>query len=179
MGTIFGGVPSFLELGEWTNHIVLPLFSKFREDNVAPALALVILLVALALCALFLINSIQIRGQVQRRTRALNRIKSKANFATEIPRIDTLMSRSRYLRHSWQKFRETLIEPRPDDQPNNQIVRNTARPQAYFNIGEAGLRFPIYRAMPNLLVGVGLLLTFFGLVSALFLEVVPLPETAS
>jgi hypothetical protein len=64
------------------------------------------------------------------------------------------------MRHSWQKFRETLIEPRPDDPPGNQIIRNTARPQAYFNIAEAGLGFPLYRAMPNLLVGVGLLLTF-------------------
>ena len=125
MAAIFGGVPSFLELGEWTNHIVLPLFSKFREDNVAPALALVILSVALALCALFLINSIQIRGQVRRRTGAINRIKNKASFTTEMPRIEALMLRSRYLRHSWQKFRETLIEPRPDDQPSNQIVRNT------------------------------------------------------
>jgi prophage DNA circulation protein len=33
---------------------------------------------------------------------------------------------------------------------------------------EAGLRFPLFRAMPNLLVGIGLLLTFLGLVSALY-----------
>jgi methyl-accepting chemotaxis protein len=74
------------------------------------------------------------------------------------------MLRNKYLRHSWQKFRETLIEQSAD----NLEIRNTARPQLYFNTAEAGLRFPIFRAMPNLLVGVGLLLTFFGLVSALY-----------
>ena len=168
MTATFGDLPSFLELGAWTNRIILPLFSQFRNDNVAPALALIVFLVSLVLCALFLINSIHIRGQVRRRTRAVNRMKDKAAFVVKMPQIEALMMRSRYLRHSWQKFRETLIEPRPDDQASNQIVRNTARPQAYFNIAEAGLRFPLYRAMPNLLVGVGLLLTFFGLVSALF-----------
>jgi methyl-accepting chemotaxis protein len=85
-----------------------------------------------------------------------------------MPQIEKLMLSSGYLRHSWQKFRETLIEPRPDDEPTNQLVRNTARPQMYFNTSEAGLRFPLFRAMPNLLVGIGLLLTFFGLVTALF-----------
>jgi hypothetical protein len=83
-------------------------------------------------------------------------------------RIERLMLSSKHLRHSWQKFRETLIEPRPDETSINQVIHNTARPQAYFNTVEAGLRFPIYKAMPNLLVGIGLLLTFFGLVTALY-----------
>jgi hypothetical protein len=85
-----------------------------------------------------------------------------------MPRIEKLMLGTRYLRHSWQKFRETLIEPSSDDGGGSRVVRNTARPQDYFNTAEAGLRFPLYRTMPNLLVGVGLLLTFFGLVTALF-----------
>jgi len=85
-----------------------------------------------------------------------------------MPQIEKLMLSSGYLRHSWHNFRETLIEPSPDDPPVNRAVRNTARPHDYFNMGEASLRFPLYRAMPNVLVGIGLLLTFFGLVSALY-----------
>jgi archaellum component FlaC/uncharacterized protein YoxC len=75
---------------------------------------------------------------------------------------------TKYLRHSWQEFRETLIEPSVEDEGSSRVVLNTARPQNYFNTAEAGLRFPLYRAMPNLLVGIGLLLTFFGLVTALY-----------
>jgi methyl-accepting chemotaxis protein len=98
----------------------------------------------------------------------VRRIEDKANFAKALPEIERGMYGSRYLRHSWQKFRETLIEPMDEEPPGTQVVRNTARPQLYFNTFEAGLRFPLFRALPNLLVGVGLLLTFFGLVTALF-----------
>jgi hypothetical protein len=168
MSEIYDELPSFLDLGAWTIHFIRPLFNLFKNENVAPALAFLIFSVALALCALFLLNVTYIRAQVRRRARAVRRIKDKTDFAEEMPGIEKIMLSSGYLRHSWQKFRETLIEPRPDDPPSNRVVRNTARPQTYFNTDEASLRFPLFRAMPNLLVGVGLLLTFFGLVTALF-----------
>src|SRR5262249_11718673 len=158
-------IPGFLDAGEWTRHLILPLFSAFRNDNVAPALALLIFVVAVALCAAFLLYSTYIRTEIRRRIWAVRRIKDKAAFANAMPEIEALMRKSGYLRHSWQKFRETLIT---DEQQNTQLIRNTVRPQNYFNMAEAGLRFSLFRAMPNLLVGIGLLLTFFGLVSALY-----------
>jgi archaellum component FlaC len=161
-------IPSFPQLGGWTIDHIKPLFEVFLQEDVAPALALIIFGTAVTLCFLFLFGTIYIRMQVHRRTRAVNRIASKADFVEAMPRIERLMLRSKYLRHSWHKFRETLIEPVPDEAGASNVIRNTARPQDYFNTSEAGLRFPLYRAMPNLLVGVGLLLTFFGLVSALF-----------
>jgi methyl-accepting chemotaxis protein len=161
--------PSFLELGEWTTRHIRPLFEIFRDENVAPALALTIVAIAIALCVLFALNTTYIRSQVRRRTRAVRRTKDKAEFAESMPQVERLMLRSRYLRHSWRKFRETLIEPTAEDEAQGRkVILNTARPQEYFNTSEAGLRFPLYRAMPNLLVGIGLLLTFFGLVTALY-----------
>src|SRR5215475_3177772 len=102
MSAIFSGMPDFLELGAWTNQRLQPLFSQFKNDSVAPALALVIFSVSLALCALFLADSTHIRAQVRRRIQAVSRIKDKISFVTEMPRIEALMLRSRYLRHSWQ-----------------------------------------------------------------------------
>jgi methyl-accepting chemotaxis protein len=168
MRAIFDQLPSFLDLGAWTAHLILPLFYFFRDENVAPALALLIFAGALGLCVSFVVDSTYIRMQVRRRTRVVQRIKDKTSFAKAMPEIQRAMLSSGYLRHSWQTFRETLIEPSDDDPPGSQVVRNTARPQLYFNTGEAGLRFPLFRAFPNLLVGIGLLLTFFGLVTALF-----------
>jgi methyl-accepting chemotaxis protein len=164
----FGDFPSFFELGAWTINHIKPLFEIFRQEDVAPALALIIFGTAIGLCFLFFIETIYIRIQVRRRTRAVRRIKGKADFANAMPQIERIMLSSTYLRHSWQKFRETLIEPTPNEGSGSSVIRNTARPQDYFNTSEAGLRFPLYRTMPNLLVGVGLLLTFFGLVTALF-----------
>jgi ABC-type transporter Mla subunit MlaD len=168
MSEIFNDLPSFLGIGHWTKQFILPLFDFFKNEDVAPALAFLIFCLALALCVLFLLDATYIRAQVRRRTRAVQRIKDELSFAQEMPRIDKLMLSSGYLRHSWQKFRETLIDPSEGDHPLNTVFRNTTRPQTYFNTAEAGLRFPLFRAMPNLLVGVGLLLTFFGLVAALY-----------
>jgi methyl-accepting chemotaxis protein len=164
----FGDLPNLMSLGAWTTHLITPLFNSFKDDNVAPALASIIFIVSIGLCCLFILRTIYIRGQVGLRTGSIRRIRSKADFAEAMPKIERRMLRCRYLRHSWQKFRETLIEPSPNDPPGQQLVRNTVRPQDYFNTIEAGLRFPVFRAMPNVLVGIGLLLTFFGLVTALY-----------
>lgn len=168
MTSIFDQFPGFLDLGAWTTHHIKPLFNLFRDEDVAPALASVIFGSALVLCICFLMDSSFIRFQVRRRIQAVRSIKGKVEFAEAMPKIENLMLGTRYLRHSWQKFRETLIEPSGDEGSGRKVVLNTARPQNYFNTAEAGLRFPLYRAMPNLLVGIGLLLTFFGLVTALF-----------
>ncbi|MET3912679.1 hypothetical protein ABID59_007051 [Bradyrhizobium sp. S3.3.6] len=165
MGDQFGTFPSFLEIGGWTRESIQPLFNFFKNEDVAPALAFVIFGASLLLCALFLFNVARIRIALKRRTRAIAKIPDQQNFTASMPIVDRFMLSSSYLRHAWQKFRETLIEP--DEDHPLQVVRNAARPQLYFNVTEAGLRFAIFRAMPNLLVGVGLLLTFFGLVSAL------------
>ncbi|MEH2524188.1 MULTISPECIES: anti-phage ZorAB system protein ZorA [unclassified Bradyrhizobium] len=158
---------SFLELGAWTSQHVRPLFDLFRDENVAPALALSILVSAMIFCIAFLLDSTLIRIRVGRRIRFVRGIKDRVSFAERLPEVEKLMLGYRYLRHSWQEFRETLIEPdAEEDTP--QVVLNTDRPQNYFNTAEVGLRFPLYRTMPNLFVGVGLLLTFFGLVTALF-----------
>ena len=178
MLSIFDELPPFLELGAWTTRHIRPLFDLFRDEDVAPALALIIFGSALVLCFLFIIDSSFIRVQVRRRIRAVRSIKGKVEFAEAMPDIEKLMLRTRYLRHSWQKFRETLIEPSADEDRGPKVVLNTARPQNYFNTAEAGLRFPLYRAMPNLLVGIGLLLTFFGLVTALFFTTIAIKGAA-
>src|SRR5205823_2132592 len=151
MPDIFADLPRFLDIGAWTTRFLVPLFTFFKDEHVAPALAFVIFSTALGLCVLFLLDATYIRAEIRRRIRAVRRIEDKTSFSKAMPEIEKLMLRSGYLRHSWQKFRETLIEPPPDEPPGNQVIRNTARPQTYFNTAEAGLRFPLFRAMPNLL----------------------------
>ncbi len=165
---LFDRAPSFLDVGAWTTHLITPLFYFFKDNNVAPALALLIFGIAVGLCILFLFISSYIRIQIRRRTRAVRRAKDKNGFAKGLSHIEKIMISSGYLRHSWKKFRETLLEPLPEEQSDRLVVFYTARPQAYFNTSEAGLRFALFRACPNLLVGIGLLLTFFGLVTALY-----------
>jgi hypothetical protein len=90
-----------------------------------------------------------IRLKIRRCINAIKKISSRSDFVAAIPTVQALMIKNRYLRHSWDKFRETLIEPEPDDHLSPAVIFNTSRPQDYFNMAEAGLRFPIYKALPN------------------------------
>jgi biopolymer transport protein ExbD len=139
MYTIFGNFPGFLELGAWTTHHIRPLFDLFRDPDVAPALASTIFGSALVLCVLFIIDSSFIRVQVRRRIRAVKSIKGKVEFAEAMPNIERLMLGTRYLRHSWQKFRETLIEPSGEEGRGPKVVLNTAR---LFQHSRSGIALP-------------------------------------
>ena len=57
----FGDFPSFFELGAWTINHIKPFFEIFRQEDVAPALALIIFGTAIGLCFLFFIETIYIR----------------------------------------------------------------------------------------------------------------------
>jgi len=61
--------------------------------------------------------------------------------------------------HAWQEFRETLIDE------SASPIRNTQRPQAFFMSLKGRTQW--LETAANLSVGVGLLLTFVGLVAAL------------
>ena len=68
----------------------------------------------------------------------------------------------------WRDFANSLIVPKDHGRP----LQSTARPGQWFNIGllgsrQVGLAIRYQATLPNLLVGVGLLFTFFGLAVAL------------
>ena len=88
MPSIFDELPGFLELGAWTTRHIRPLFELFRDEDVAPALALIIFGSALVLCFLFIIDSSFIRMQVRRRIRAVRSIRGKVEFAEATRRAD-------------------------------------------------------------------------------------------
>lgn len=69
---------------------------------------------------------------------------------------------------TWSAFRDTLIVA--DDADRFRPVRSTQRPDDVFDLElmrAAGLRSRYHAAMPSMLVGAGLLFTFFGLAVAL------------
>ena len=68
---------------------------------------------------------------------------------------------------TWRAYASTLT-PSPT---NENAIGYTRRPIENFNeevLAVAGINLRFYHAMPNLLVGVGLLFTFLGLVAALY-----------
>ena len=89
--------------------------------------------------------------------------KSKRAFADDLDSVRERMEAHPLLGHAWKKFHESVI-------PGGRPVRNTQRPQSFFNsamLREKCVGLKIMPSVPNYFVGTGLLLTFIGLVIAL------------
>ncbi|MGY0794216.1 hypothetical protein ACW7BJ_33130 [Azospirillum argentinense] len=98
----------------------------------------------------------------------LDRSADALSFAERYEEVNASLGRDPILRGAWGEYRESLLLPRTTGRP----VRSTTRPAAWFNLDllrgpaiETDLRY--HAAMPNLLVGAGLLFTFLGLAVAL------------
>ncbi len=63
--------------------------------------------------------------------------------------------------NAWREFKETALAS------DTRTLRNTVRPDVFFNREDLGLEGGIWRQVPALFVSIGLLLTFLGLVAAL------------
>ena len=86
-------------------------------------------------------------------------------FAANFSDVRQKLERDRLIGHAWRKFEEALF-----DIDSDRAIRSTVRPQTFFNSSVARDRstaLKMMNAVPGYFVGIGLLLTFIGLVFAL------------
>jgi ABC-type transporter Mla subunit MlaD/cbb3-type cytochrome oxidase subunit 3 len=118
--------------------------------------------------AVTLMSAISTVVRSLRRGRRLVESSSDARgFAEAFESLSAQLSADPVLGGPWRDFSASLVMPSPA-QP---LVRSTVRPDAWFHDGmlrnaRCDLRY--HAALPNLLVGAGLLFTFLGLSVALF-----------
>jgi hypothetical protein len=89
---------------------------------------------------------------------------SKDAFAENRDSVHARMETHPLLGHAWRKFEESLV-------PGSKPVQNTQRPQSFFSyamLRERLIGLKIMPGVPSYFVGAGLLLTFIGLVIALY-----------
>jgi ABC-type transporter Mla subunit MlaD len=108
------------------------------------------------------------RALVQAQER-LAQANSPLKFAADFESIRVDLCASPILGERWREFCETLVLP---DKPGRP-VRSTWRASDYFNLllfrmPGVGIDLRYQAALPNLLVGAGLLFTFLGLAAALY-----------
>jgi len=99
----------------------------------------------------------------------LARADGPLRFVGEFESIRLELSASPVLGERWREYSETLVLP---DKPGRPI-RSTWRASDYFNLHlcrsrRIGIDLRYEAALPNLLVGAGLLFTFLGLAAALY-----------
>lgn len=69
------------------------------------------------------------------------------------------------IRRAWEEYSETLVIP--DDEMVDSPVRNTVRPNFFFNSHDLGFEHGMWRHVPGIFVSFGLLLTFLGIIAAI------------
>lgn len=139
------------------------LLELVTHKDFAFALASAIVQFGLALgAAFFLGHVVLIRAALRGAVRALGPA-GEERFAAGFDRVAQRLRRHALIGHGWRAFEETLVR-------GDGVVRNTVRPQAFINLGAARERLfglKMMASIPGFFVGLGLLLTFIGLVFAL------------
>ncbi len=156
-------------LGDFFSGRADVVFSLFQNEKFAPGLALVIIIFALILIVDFLLRRF-IPARIELRSCG-NRLKAFAtweDFSQGFDDFSAFMTKkTRILRHGWKEFVETIVHPEEDAKRPLWI---TVRPSVFMNMDDAEQIIGIRRlnGWASIFVGVGLLLTFLGLVAALF-----------
>lgn len=149
--------------------VVVPVFELFRDFRVAIVLAGGIFAVAILLLLWFtLVKMLPLARRLDGLNRRIRAIPGRAELVAAMPEINRSVLRIGALAPAWRRFTDLLLPPR---QGVSEVWRATARPGQVLTLdaldaGGADIRF--YQSLPNYFVGVGLVLTFLGLVAALY-----------
>ena len=134
----------------------------------AYALAAALGFAAVALALTFLVmHLLPVLVSIERVRRWVARSRTPTDFAQARGALSDRLEHHPLIGHAWREFERTWVE----SEDPGAILQSTARPQTFLNIGVAreklfGLK--MMGSVPGYFVGVGLLLTFIGLVLALF-----------
>jgi len=141
------------------------LLALFAHPVVPWALSAVIVAGAFGLWVVFRLRLEPVVAAVRRARAVVEEAEGPAAFRARFSRISRQLSEDPVLGEAWRAFVPT-IRPVPG---GSEALGYTRRPREQFDhallVRAVDLRF--YESVPNLLVGVGLLFTFLGLVAAL------------
>ncbi|CAK0750825.1 conserved membrane hypothetical protein [Gammaproteobacteria bacterium] len=84
-------------------------------------------------------------------------------LVTQLPELDANLGVGPLLGPPWREFRATLVPPEPGEVPQLLATRDPAAAFPGGRLLAAHLNLRFYHAMPNMLVGLGILGTFVGL----------------
>ena len=160
----------------WVSAEARALADAFAIGNISGLFGnwLVIGFFAISLIVWAAVAAFRLRGGVRKLRQVLDQCTSHlentprraAEFVTSFETTSETFQHIPVVGPAWRDWVTTLITPSAAVTP----VRSTTRPDNYFTLGllrACGINPRLHAVMPNLLVGVGLLLTFLGLSIAL------------
>ena len=156
------------DLGLWFVGIIQPIIAMLKVEGFGPFLALVLGLIGFSVALASIIYFTGFSAKLAKAIKELGEFDTEEEFHDRFEEIDQFFKTEKALGACWREFTETVIHPhvaRPGGV--KPVIRNTSRPVDFFDAEHAGFLVPTLRIMPNIFVGVGLFLTFAGLIAAL------------
>lgn len=157
-------------MGKWFAGLIEPLLEFIRVDAVGPGLALMVVMAAIVVLVALVIFAAKDEFLIRKAHNILKQYQGEADdsdplevFAYNYKDINDELGEISKIQKPWKEFNETLIPPTNE----HLVCSNTVRPHEYFNLNDLDVGPRFMKVWPNIFVGTGLALTFFGLISAL------------
>nr|QNS26442.1 hypothetical protein MTCCP1_00059 [uncultured bacterium] len=167
--SLIGDVLGALDPGHLILRVIRPALDLFKSETVAPDLSALMVVVAIALMVMYRVGQIRPACEaLDKRIAFLKDCVSPGALYDKIDEFDSLMNSEVFLSHGWSEFIETCLFTRNNERVNIEI---SIRPGVFINMDDAehsGLNLKWFRSLSGIFVGIGLLLTFIGLVAALY-----------
>jgi len=143
------------------------LLIPFRQVYFGLAACGLLLLIAFLSVSRMKKETAEILRELEEANKTLLEVKDPLEFTEKFFLIDGQLKSNQRISRSWEEFTKTLLPPLESiDEPEYRVYRAAKRPSDYFDIDHINSKIkPVIDS--ESLIGIGLVLTFFGLVAAL------------
>lgn len=145
------------------------LFELFTHSEVAIGLASAMIIVGVGIFLyLFIAFYVPTKSKLDQLVDDVKKIKNSMDMAENFSYVNNAMREVSFVYHSWRELRKHFVFPEPG---TKGPIRSTIGPSEFFNLEtaeEGGITIKQYSHIGDHFVGIGLVLTFLGLVSGIY-----------
>jgi len=150
--------------------VVSGIFGWLHDPQVVVVFAFALLVAAGVTAWRFMfLRILPVTSQIAKARAVAEETSDLIVFATNFGRVDLEINSIRLLQRSWLMFRAGLVMPLPN---SRQPIRYNSRAGDYLNMNSleaGGLNFRSFQGWANYFLGIGVLITFLGLSSDLYM----------
>ena len=162
----------FFEIGGTFSNLISPLLNWITQENVGPAIAVTILITAFLISIYMFIRYGHDLYLINQAIKTIQPFQNEQSFSENYNKIDQNLTSINKINNAWDEFTETLLLPRSNQDGSLIVCANTERPHDFFTLDQLHMGPGFTKSLPNIFIGIGLSLTFLGLIAALSQAVV-------
>ena len=154
-------------LGNLFANLITPVLDFIKAEEVGAGLAFIIIIFGIIVAIIAFIWWRLDSKKIHDAKEIFSDITNERKFSEKYNILDQDMKRIKVVGKAWSEFSESLVPPKPQSDGSLTPSYNTVRPHHFLNLHDMSMGPRFMTVWPNIFVGVGLFLTFLGLISAL------------